>query len=267
MKFLNREEAPLSQEMWGVIDAAVMGMLAKRLKVRSVVDFDAGYDFTTDAVATGSVRKVFEEEGMCIGVREPIPMTEIRYDFSIPKTTLDAMKRDIEDYDDTPLRAAANAFGSAENGMILDGLSATGSRGLLDSLTQKVLKASGARELMVSAARSLGMFNSEFVDGPFNILVSGTTFAQLVVEAEGGETMKQKLENIFGAGVLVIAEAVGDDKALVISQRGGDFIFYSGLDVQVGFDSESADALNFFLIESAAFRVINPEAAVRIDLA
>jgi uncharacterized linocin/CFP29 family protein len=266
MKFLNREAAPISQEMWGMIDENLMALLAKRLLLRSVVDFEEGYDFTTDAVATGNLRTVSESGGVRIGVREPILMAEVRHDFSIPKTTLEAMKRDIEDFDDTPMREAANAFGSAENGMILEGLEALGTPGILGALTQKTLQATGAKELMVSAAKSLGMFNGEFVDGPFKILVSSATFAQLAVEAEAGETMKQKLENIFGAGALVITDAVGDDKALVISQRGGDFVFYSGLDVHVGFESESADALNFFLIESGAFRVINPEAAVRIDL-
>jgi uncharacterized linocin/CFP29 family protein len=265
MKFLNREEAPLSQEMWGLIDEHVMGLLAKRLKLRSVVDFDEGYDFTTDAVATGKVRGV-QEGGVKIGVREPVLMMEIRHDFSIPKSTLDAMKRDIADYDDTPLREAANAFGTAENGMILDGIAAIGAPGLLGTLTQKTLQASGAKELMVSAARSLGMFNTAFVDGPFKLLVSSATFAALVTEAEAGETMKQKIDNIFGADAVVITDAVGEDKALVISQRGGDYVFYSGFDVHVGFDSESDDALNLFLIESGAFRVINPEAAVRIDL-
>lgn len=267
MKFLNREEAPLSQEMWDLIDTNMMALLAKRLKIRSVVDFEAGYDFTTDAIATGNLRTVSESDGLRVGLREPILMAEIRYDFSIPKTTLEAMKRDIEGFDDAPMRAAANAFGSAENGMILDGLEATGTAGLFASLTQPALQASGAKELMVAAARSTGMFNNEFVDGPFKLLVSGNTFAQLVVEAEGGETMKQKIENVLGANAVVITEALGDDTALVISQRGGDFVFYCGLDVQVGFDSESDDALNFFLLESGAFRVINPEAAVRIDLA
>lgn len=267
MKFLNREEAPLSQEMWALIDQTLMGLLAKRLKIRSVVDFDEGYDFTTDAVATGKVRALPSTMSVKIGLREPLPMMELRYDFSVPKSTLDAMKRDIEDFDDTPLRRAANAFGAAENGMILEGIDAAASPGLLGTLTQPALKASGARELMAAAARSLGMFNNEFVDGPFRLLVSSATFAQLVVEAEGGETMKQKIENIFGAGAVVITDAIGDDKALVISQRGGDFIFYSGLDVHVGYDSESEEALNFFLLESGAFRVINPEAAVRIDLA
>ena len=267
MKFLNREEAPLSQEMWAMIDEHMMGLLAKRLKIRSVIDFDETHDFATDAVATGKLRVLPGVEGVRVGLREPIVMLELRHDFAIPKRTLDAMKRDVKDFDDTPLRAAANAFATAENGMILDGIDEAASPGLLASLTQKTLQAAGAKELMVAAARSLGMFNNEFVDGPFKILVSSATFAKLVTEAEGGETMKQKLDNIFGAGAIVVTDAVGDDKAMVISQRGGDFIFYSGLDVQIGYDSQSEDALNFFLIESGAFRVINPEAAVRIDLA
>lgn len=267
MKFLNREEAPISPELWTLIDETMIALLTKRLKMRSVVDFEEAYDFTTDAVATGNLRMVSETDGVRIGVREPILMSEIRYDFSIPKSMLEAMKRDIEGIDDSALRDAANAFASVENAMILDGIESVGGPGLLTSLTQKRLSASGAKELMIASARSLGMFNEEFVDGPFKLLVSSATFAQLVVEAEGGETMKQKIENILGADAIVITDAIGDDKALVISQRGGDFAFYSGLDVHVGFESESADALKLFLVESGAFRVISPEAAVRIDLA
>lgn len=267
MNILNREEAPLSTAMWGMIDTTMMDLLAKRLTMRSVVDFDATPDFTTDAIATGSVRNVATEDGVRLSVREPIAMTEVRHDFSIPKTTLEAMKRDIEGFDDAPMREAANAFGAAENGMILDGLEVVGMPGMLGALSQEILSASGPKELMVAAAKSMGMFNAEFVDGPFKLLVSSATFAGLVMEAEGGETMKQKIENIFGAGAIVITEAVGDDKALIVSQRGGDFVYYSGLDVQVGYDSESDDALNFFLLETAAFRIIGPEAAVCIALA
>ena len=266
MKFLNREEAPISQEIWNALDTTMIELLAKRLKIRSVVDFKAGLGFETDAVPTGKLKSLSKKEGVSVSVREPVLMTEIRHDFSFSKANLEDLKRDIEDLDDSELRAAANAFAGVENSLILNGLKEAKTKGLWDSLSHKPLKAKGARELMAAVARSLGAFNEEFVDGPFKLVVSDATFSLLVTESEGGETMKKKIENILGAGSIVISNAVGDDKALVISQRGGDFLFYSGLDVALGYDSEEKEKLNFFLIESCAFRIIAPEAAIQISL-
>ena len=266
MKFLNREEAPISQEVWTTLDTALMELLAKRLKIRSVVDFKAGLGFETDAIPTGKLKVLSSKEGVSVSVREPVLMTEIRHDFSFSKKNLEEMKRDIEDMDDSELRTAANAFAKVENSLILDGIKEAKMKGLWESLSHKPLKAKGAGELMSAVARSQGLFNEEFVDGPFKLVVSDATFSLLVTESDGGVTMKTKIENILGAGSIVVSNAVGDDKALVISQRGGDFLFYSGLDVALGFDSEEKDKLNFFLIESCAFRIIAPEAAIRITL-
>lgn len=266
MKFLNREKAPISQTMWDTIDDTMLELLAKRLKMRSVIDFNETNDFTTDAVATGRLKQLNGKKGTTLSVRQPILMTEVRHDFSISKANLEDMKRDIEDMDDSELRAAANAFAEAENSLILDGVKEAGSKGLLASLEQKQLKAKGAKELMVAVAKSQEMFDDEFVDGEFKLVVSSATFSQLVVESEGGVTMKRKIENILGEGSIIVSKAMGDDKALIISQRGGDFVFYSGLDVQVGFESEEKDKLNFFMIESCAYRTIAPEAAIVVSL-
>lgn len=263
MKFLNREAAPISAELWTMIDTVMMDLLAKRLKIRSVVDFDDSYGFETDAVSTGRLKTLSDAGGVTLSVREPILMTEIRHDFSVPKRALEEMKRDMAEVDDSALRRAANTFADAENGLILEGVRADG---LLPLLSQPPLEAKGAAGLMVAVARCQGMFSDEFVVGSFKLLVSNATFSMLVTESEGGETMKKKIENILGVDSILVSDAVGDDKALVIAQRGGDFIFYSGLDVQVGFDSQSEEELNLFLIESCAFRVVAPEAAIRINL-
>ncbi len=266
MKFLNREEAPISQEVWATLDTTMMELLAKRLKIRSVVDFKAGLGFETDAIPTGKLKTLSNKEGVSVAVREPVLMAEIRHDFSFSKKNLEELKRDIDDLDDSELRAAANAFAKVENSLILDGVKEMKTKGLLESLSHKPLKAKGAKELMTAVARSQGMFNDEFVDGPFKLVVSDATFSMLVTESDGGVTMKKKIENILGVDSIIISNAVGDDKALVISQRSNDFIFYSGLDVALGFESEEKDKLNFFLIESCAFRIVSPEAAIQITL-
>jgi uncharacterized linocin/CFP29 family protein len=58
--------------------------------------------------------------------------------------------------------------------------------------------------------------------------------------------------------------APGVNGAVVLSVRGGDFLFESGQDLSVGYDSHDADAVRLYLEESFSFRVATAEAAVAL---
>ena len=51
----------------------------------------------------------------------------------------------------------------------------------------------------------------------------------------------------------------------VLSTRGGDFLFDSGQDLSIGYESHDADAVHLYLEESLSFRVATPEAAVALE--
>jgi len=61
-----------------------------------------------------------------------------------------------------------------------------------------------------------------------------------------------------------IVWAPGVRGAVVLSLRGGDFLFESGQDLSVGYDGHDADAVHLYLEESFSFRVATPEAAVTL---
>ena len=50
----------------------------------------------------------------------------------------------------------------------------------------------------------------------------------------------------------------------MLSLRGGDFLFESGQDLSVGYDSHDGEAVQLYLEESFSFRVVTPEAAVAL---
>jgi uncharacterized linocin/CFP29 family protein len=52
--------------------------------------------------------------------------------------------------------------------------------------------------------------------------------------------------------------------AVVVSQRGGDFLLDCGQDVAVGYDRDDGAAVHLYLEESFSFRVATPEAAVAL---
>jgi uncharacterized linocin/CFP29 family protein len=61
-------------------------------------------------------------------------------------------------------------------------------------------------------------------------------------------------------GPLVWAPAV--DGAIVMSLRGGDFELTVGQDLSIGYASHDERSVRLYLLESFAFRVLTPEAAV-----
>jgi uncharacterized linocin/CFP29 family protein len=52
--------------------------------------------------------------------------------------------------------------------------------------------------------------------------------------------------------------------AVVLSQRGGDFLFESGEDLSIGYDRHDADTVQLYLLESFTFRVATDDAAVAL---
>jgi uncharacterized linocin/CFP29 family protein len=52
--------------------------------------------------------------------------------------------------------------------------------------------------------------------------------------------------------------------AVVVSQRGGDFLLEVGEDLSIGYQEHRADAVDLYLLESFTFRVATPEAAVAL---
>jgi uncharacterized linocin/CFP29 family protein len=49
--------------------------------------------------------------------------------------------------------------------------------------------------------------------------------------------------------------------AVVVSLRGGDFLFECGQDISIGYADHDAEVVSLYLEESFSFRVATPEAA------
>ena len=62
-----------------------------------------------------------------------------------------------------------------------------------------------------------------------------------------------------------IVWAPGVESAVVVSLRGGDFLFESGQDLSIGYNHHDAETVHLYLEESFSFRVATPEAACFIS--
>ncbi|HZF71031.1 family 1 encapsulin nanocompartment shell protein [Sulfuricurvum sp.] len=265
MKFLNRETSPIAPAVWTQIDAVFTPLLSQRLKLRSLVGFTP-VPFETDAIPTGNLKTLSTSENLTLSAREPLRMVEMRYDFELPKSIVEAFKRDKPDFDDSIFKKVSNHFSAVENSLILDGLKEVEIEGILKKIPRKPIHAKNTKGLIDAVAAMIAAFGAEFVEGPYKLVLSTATLIKMVAESEGGISVKTRLESLIGANFFVVCESIGDDKILALSQRGGDFVLYNGLDVSIGYTEEKEDSYSLFLTESCSFRIINPEAAVLITL-
>ena len=111
-------------------------------------------------------------------------------------------------------------------------------------------------------AKAVEALLSAGVDGPYGLALGPDAYTNVLETGEnGGYPLLEHLRKIVG-GPLVWAPGV--EGAIVLSMRGGDFLFDCGQDLAVGYDHHDAEAVQLYLEESFSFRVVTPEAAVAL---
>jgi uncharacterized linocin/CFP29 family protein len=100
------------------------------------------------------------------------------------------------------------------------------------------------------------------VAGPYGLALGRDAYGRVEEASEhGGFPLLEHLRRILG-GPLVWAPGV--EGAVVVSLRGGDYLFECGQDVSVGYSDHAEDSVRLYLEESFSFRVATREAAVAL---
>jgi uncharacterized linocin/CFP29 family protein len=100
------------------------------------------------------------------------------------------------------------------------------------------------------------------VTGPYGLALGREQYRRVVETAEhGGYPLLDHLGKILEGPIVWTPGLRG---AVVLSLRGGDFLFESGQDLSLGYDSHDAEVVRLYLEESFSFRVATPEAAVAL---
>ena len=93
-------------------------------------------------------------------------------------------------------------------------------------------------------------------------MLSPGIYTRIVQTAEhGGHLLFDHLRRILD-GPLVWAPGV--ECGVVLSLRGGDFVFDCGEDLSIGYLDHDADVVRLYLEESFSFRVDEPDASVQL---
>jgi uncharacterized linocin/CFP29 family protein len=265
MSHLLREHAPITEAGWSEIDDEARERLAPALAARKLVDFSGPHGWEHSATNLGRRRALADApvEGVTAAQRRVLALVELTAPFSLARDELRDADRGADDVDLAALDEAAHRIATAENRAVFHGWEAAGITGIADASPHDAITLGEDCETYPRhVARAVEALLRAGVDGPYGLALGPSAYTRVLETTEhGGYPLLDHLRKIIG-GPLVWAPGV--DGAVVVSQRGGDFLLESGEDLAVGYAGHDAEAVDLYLVESFTFRVVTSEAAVAL---
>jgi uncharacterized linocin/CFP29 family protein len=262
---LLRSHAPITDAGWELLDQEARERLVVALAARRLVDFSGPHGWEHSGTNLGRTEPIAEApcEGVTALRRRVLPLAEMRAPFTVAREELRAGDRGAEDVDLDALDAAARSLAVAENTAVFHGWPEAGVEGITEASPHPELRRSeDFNQYPSCVAAAVERLLRCGVAGPYGLALGTDDYTSVVETTEhGGYPLFDHLRKILG-GPLVWSPGVRG--AVVLSQRGGDFLFESGQDLAVGYDRHDSDAVHLYLEESFSFRVATPEAAVAI---
>lgn len=257
---MHRSLSPLTDAGWSEVAAEATRVLRQRLAGRKVVEFSASGDWADSAVALGRIGEATALGEARLVPRLVAPMVEVRVDFALRRSELDALDRGAQDMDTQPIIAAAAAAAKAEDSLVFGGSGEAGLPGVAAASTQPELTAEGG--IIAAVAGGIEALRDASVAGPYALALGPDLWVQAMAGSDRGYPVMSHLKLLLEGAEPVWAPSL--DGALLVSRRGGDFAIRAGQDWSIGYDSHDAVEVNLYLQESLTVLVNTPEAAVRI---
>jgi uncharacterized linocin/CFP29 family protein len=268
MNHLLRELAPITDRGWELLEDEARQQLVSALAARKLVDFSGPRGWEHSATNLGRVETlpVTLVEGVRQARRSVLALVEPRADFTVARSELEAIGRGADDPDLDSLDEAARRIALAENTAIFKGWDEAGITGIVAATPHEPIPLSeDLAECPRQIAAAVEVLLAHGISGPYALALGPAIYKGVIETTEhGGYPLFDHLRKILDGPIVW---APGVDGAVVVSQRGGDFLFECGQDVSIGYESHDGEAVQLYVVESFSFRVATPEAAVALPAA
>jgi uncharacterized linocin/CFP29 family protein len=264
MSHLLREHAPITDTGWKTLDDEARERLTPSLAARKLVDFSGPLGWEYSATSLGRTTPLGDAPaaGVSGAQRRVLPVVELRAAFEISRQGLRDADRGAQDVELGALDEAAHQIALAENKAVFHGWAGAITGISEASPHEPIALGSVPDEYPRPVAAAVERLLCNGISGPYGLALGREQYRTVVETAEaGGYPLLDHLRKIL-EGPIVWAPGVGG--ALVLSLRGGDFLFESGQDISIGYDSHDADVVRLYLEESFSFRAVEPDAAVAL---
>jgi uncharacterized linocin/CFP29 family protein len=262
---LLRGQAPISDAGWDALDREVKQRVLPGLAARRLVDVSGPHGWAHSATNLGRTVVIDPPgEGLEAHQRRVLPVAELRAGFAVSRAELRDVDRGATDLDLAALDSAARRIAQAENVAVFHGWAGAGITGIAEAAVgPPIPSGTDFADYPKHVAKAVDGLLSAGVSGPYGLALGPDGYTGVIETTEhGGLIVFDHLREILG-GPIVWAPGVRG--AIVLSLRGGDFIFESGEDLSVGYDHHDAHDVHLYVEETFTFRVTTPEAAVALQ--
>jgi uncharacterized linocin/CFP29 family protein len=259
MDILRRDSAQLSDAVWKELDEAAATSARNVMTARRIATFDGprGWDYI--ATPLGTMKACETGDGKAVVcVPEIALLAQIRADFSLPWSAVEAFERGGPALDTAPAEDAAREVALAEDRLAYSGLP-VGTGFLEDPESPSIRLGDWVDPVRVinDLVQAVEMLDRLTVPGPYEAVLSPDRYYAYLTAANRGYPVPRHTKNIIAE---VHRSLVMRDGGALFSMRGGDFILTVGGDLAVGYRSHDRDALHLFCVETLAPQTLSPEA-------
>lgn len=261
---LRRDLAPISEAAWEAIDDEAARTLRHFLSARPLVDVEGPVGWDASARSTGRLDALGSVADGVEGCRRRVqPFVELRAPFTLSLSELEAVDRGATDPDLTAVTNAAKHGAAAEDGVLFGGWPEAGIEGIGSSSPHPpVTIGDDYGEYAGNVARGVASLRRAGVGGPYAVALGPRCYTGVIeTTAHGGYPVLEHIRLIL-RGPIVWAPSV--DGAIVVSQRGGDYVLTLGQDWSIGYRSHSRDEIELYLELSFDFHVREPAAGTAL---
>ena len=263
MNHLLRALAPISEAGWAELDAEAKRQLNVSLAARKLIDFSGPHGWSYSCTNLGRTDRLpgSPTDGVSASLRRVLPLVELRSDFSLSRDEVADVDRGALDINIDELARAARRIGLAENRAVFHGFPEAGIVGITESSSHDPIPLSeDVNEYPRDVAKAVEELLRCGVGGPYGLALGPAGYTGVIETTEhGGYPLFEHLRDILGGPIVW---APGVQGAVVVSLRGGDFLFEAGQDLALGYDHHDSNSVYLYFEESFSFRVVTNEASV-----
>lgn len=259
MNILKRSLAPITDRAWEEIELQSERVIREYTTGRRFADINGPLGLEYGAASTGRLILPSDQPsgGLQYGIREVIPLVEVRRDFSLDLRELDNASRNAKDIDLKNLEEAARQVSSFEDQCLYQGFEETSSPGLLKGAAGNPAKfQTNAEAFMKTLLEMIASLQQEAVEGPYALVIPDTAWRRLAGEPSA-YPLPARLREITGGAVITHHT---NKEVFVVSQRGGDIELVLGQDISLGYDMHDREKVDLYFTASFAWRILSPEA-------
>lgn len=261
MNILKKNLAPITEKAWDEIKTRTGEILAANLTARKFVDIDGPNGLEFGGISTGRLITPDHHDNTEVnyGIREFVPIVELRKPFELDLWELDNIERGAKDIDLAPLEKAVEEVALFEENAIYNGFPPSGIKGLQEASENETVSFPNNPNLFLKeVAKQIVNLKKQAVAGPYSLVLNAGQWLDMVKLSEGYPIQKQ-LKQILGGQVII---SHFNQNSYLVSQQGGDFELAIGQDHTLGYDAHDTKKVKLYITVSFTFRVLSPEAIV-----